>query len=206
MSCPLWARGRPRGTCCGGRVCPGLTVGADGAGVLTVPAPALQPAQRRAVGQRGLRPRALHLVQHDRAGAWWYHKEDGGLGGAWGEGPGHGLLPQKPCKGRRAATGEELWASRPALRPWRSIPTPPTPSPGRPPPSRTRGCSSAPPGLSLELWAIKQPPLRSWPSSVSSEPPPCTRLGVGAFQEGTRPEGIGRQVPSVSVRRATRGS
>lgn len=84
LFCPLPARGHHRGAPGRGRTCPGLTIGADHTGVLTVLAMALQPAQGPALSQRWLRPRALHLVQHDRARAWWHSKEDGGWEGGAG--------------------------------------------------------------------------------------------------------------------------
>lgn len=75
-----------------------LTIAADDACVLIMPAVALQPAQRRAVGQRGLCPRALHLVQHDRARSWWDSGEDRGWSGGRGsqpqeDGPMNGTAP-----------------------------------------------------------------------------------------------------------------
>lgn len=119
LFCPLPARGHHRGAPRRGRACPGLTIGADHAGVLTVLAMALQPAQGPAVSQRRLRPRALHLVQHDRARAWWHSKEDGG----WEEGAGAlrpggkglctGAAPPEALQRRESGRGRSgLQASR----------------------------------------------------------------------------------------------
>ena len=80
----------------------GLTVGADHAGVLIVSAVAPQPAQGLALGQRRLCPRALHLVQHDRAGACRHTRAGLGVlapsagGGAW-----TGLLLPQNCRLQR---------------------------------------------------------------------------------------------------------
>lgn len=78
-----------------------LTVGADHTSILPVSAVALQPAQGAAVGQRGLCPRALHLVQHDRARSWWHSKDTARTLGLGRKGPGTGLPPGAPHSAER---------------------------------------------------------------------------------------------------------
>lgn len=161
------------------------TVAADDAGVLIVSAVALQPAQGRAVGQRGLRPRALHLVQHDRARSWRDDREAGDWGGGGG-----GSQPQRAGAANRAVprgAGEDGrrrgW--QPCLARLRSA---------RPP----RGCSRVGARVCLQPDAIGW--LLGWGLGfiIAASSPELARLPTRPVLRGRAAENLG--VPSMGHR------